>query len=157
MSEGRHHHENHELRVLRPMGFVKVGVVVEDLGTVMFQESHRIDCNNLLYAFVVNEEFAFPGKPMVVARIKYLGITTTGFNRRFNGYRNAKESTDARVRSRMLTALAAGQEIEVWVWEDRRLHRFHQFRVNYAVGLEDEMIAAIAPEWNPEIERKTNR
>lgn len=105
-----------------------------------------------LYAFVLDGE------------VKYVGKTTRTLAARMDNYvRGPGEpepgnkrsipspkarSTNARVGRAILDALRQGAMVEIYALPDVELHRYGDFHLNLAAGLEDSIIAVLQPEWN---------
>lgn len=105
-----------------------------------------------LYAFVLDGE------------VKYVGKTTRTLAARMDNYvRGPNEpepgnkrsipspkarSTNARVGRAILDALREGSMVEIYALPDVELHRYGDFHLNLAAGLEDSIISVLDPEWN---------
>ena len=105
-----------------------------------------------LYAFVLDGE------------VKYVGKTTRTLAARMDNYvRGPGEpepgnkrsipspkarSTNSRVGRAILDALRQGAMVEIYALPDVELHRYGDFHLNLAAGLEDSIIAVLKPEWN---------
>jgi hypothetical protein len=94
--------------------------------------------NNVLYAFVCDEE------------VLYVGKTIKTLRRRLYGYLkpSATQVTNSRNNKSLLELLLSGREIFVFAWPDHGLNRYGDFTINMAAALEDSIIETLAPAWN---------
>jgi hypothetical protein len=93
---------------------------------------------NILYAFVVDGE------------LMYVGKTVQPLATRMAGYRNPapSQTTNVRNNARVKQALASGAVVEIFALPDTGLHRYGDFHLNLAAGLEDDIIRVMRPPWN---------
>ncbi|TDR85293.1 GIY-YIG nuclease family protein [Enterovirga rhinocerotis] len=98
----------------------------------------RLDERNALYAFVRDEE------------VLYIGKTARTIRQRFTGYCHPgrQQRTNWRCNGKIKAALAARQEIRIFVFNPISHLRYGLFDLNIAAGLEDALIAAFDPAWN---------
>lgn len=93
---------------------------------------------NILYAFVCDGD------------VKYVGKSTQTFRKRMAGYLSPGPTSTTNIRNnkRIRELLAKGVAVDVYVLPDNGLMRYGAFHLNLAAGLEDSIIAELAPEWN---------
>jgi hypothetical protein len=94
-----------------------------------------------LYAFVIDGD------------VMYVGKTSKTLKGRMGNYmraatQQAKDSTNARNARNILSALRAGQTVDIYALPDEELHHYGAFHLNLAAALEDSIIAVLNPEWN---------
>lgn len=121
------------------IGFEKVGDwQAGDNGALRFALERHSPLPNTLYAFAVDGE------------VRYVGKTTRSLVGRLRGYARPgpTQSTNVRVRQLILEELTQGSAVEIYALPDRALHHIGPFHLNLAAGLEDSIIAAVAPPWN---------
>lgn len=121
------------------IGFEKVGNwQAGDDGALRFTLERHSPLPNTLYAFAVDSE------------VRYVGKTTRSLVGRLRGYARPgpTQSTNVRVRQFILEELTQGSAVEIYALPDRALHHIGPFHLNLAAGLEDSIIAAVAPAWN---------
>lgn len=105
---------------------------------LLYELTYASDVNNVLYAFVSDEE------------LLYLGKTTQNLSNRFKGYimPGISQTTNIRNNSELIKLLNLNKIIEIWLFEDRGLMSYGGFQVNLAAGLEDSLIRELKPKWN---------
>lgn len=124
-------------RILR-IGFCKVGTWhLKDAGIAYELETIALRPHTL-YAFVVNDE------------VCYVGKTTKTLRKRLNSYARpgSTQATNLRNNANILAALKAGSTVEIFALPDDELHRYGDFHLNLAAGLEDSIISTLDPDWN---------
>lgn len=91
-----------------------------------------------LYAFVTG------------TTVLYVGKTAGTLPTRLAGYLSPHptQRTNVRNHASLREVLSAGQPIEILGWIDPGLQRIGAFDLNMAAGLEDSIIAVLAPPWN---------
>lgn len=82
--------------------------------------------------------------------VLYVGKTAGALPTRLKAYITPHQSqrTNARNRAAILELLRAGTNVRILGWIDPGLHRIGPFDLNMAAGLEDSIIALLAPPWN---------
>ena len=80
----------------------------------------------------------------------YVGKTAGTLPTRLQAYVSPHQSqrTNVRNRAALLDLLHAGTKVRILGWIDPGLHRIGPFDLNMAAGLEDSIIALLAPPWN---------
>lgn len=124
-------------RILR-IGFRRVGTWhLKDAG-ITYELETLAPQPHTLYAFVVNGE------------ICYVGKTTKTLRKRLNSYARpgSTQATNLRNNANILSALKAGSTVEIFALPDDELHRYGDFHLNLAAGLEDSIISTLDPDWN---------
>lgn len=98
---------------------------------------------NILYAFVCD------------GYVKYVGKSTQTFRKRMAGYLSPGPTSTTNIRNnkRIRELLAKDVAVDVYVLPDNGLMRYGAFHLNLAAGLEDSIIAELAPEWNFHVQR----
>lgn len=127
------------------IGFEKVGDwQTSDDGALRFALERHSPLPNTLYAFAVDGE------------VRYVGKTTRSLVGRLRGYARPgpTQSTNVRIRQLILDELTQGSAVEIYALPDRDLHRIGPFHLNLAAGLEDSIIAVVAPAWNGRSQRR---
>lgn len=126
------------MRRLLQIGFEQVGswrLREQELALELTRmNGHR----NVLYAFVDN------------ADVLYVGKTTGTLENRMGGYLrpHISQRTNARNNLALMQLLRQDRAIDIYAWADPGMHRIGDFHLNYAAGLEDSIIRALAPPWN---------
>lgn len=92
----------------------------------------------LLYSFVSNNI------------VLYIGKTTDTLKNRMNGYKNAAGSqrTNIRVKGKIIEFLNASKPVDIYILLDKVNLTYKNYKISLASGLEDNLIAALKPEWN---------
>lgn len=82
--------------------------------------------------------------------VLYVGKTAGSLPVRLQAYVAPHQSqrTNVRNRAALLELLEAGTTVRILGWIDSGLHRIGPFDLNMAAGLEDGIIALLAPPWN---------
>lgn len=127
------------------IGFEKVGDwQASDGGALRFALERHSPLPHTLYAFAVDGE------------VRYVGKTTRSLVGRLRGYARPgpTQSTNVRVCRLILEELAQGSAVEIYALPDRALHHIGPFHLNLAAGLEDSIIAVVAPTWNGRSQRQ---
>lgn len=93
---------------------------------------------NILYAFVMGDEFM------------YIGKTTQTPRARMAGYKNPgpTQSTNVWNNTQIRELLDQGQCVEILALPDNGLLYYGGFHVNLAAGLEDSLVRDLNPPWN---------
>lgn len=80
----------------------------------------------------------------------YIGKTASTLRSRMNGYKNAAVSqrTNIRVKNEIINKLKADRVVQIFVLLDKANLMFKNYKVSLSAGLEDNLIAAIRPQWN---------
>ncbi len=129
---------NEGMQTILDLGFERVGEWFLEKSTLHY----RIDKNeaerNILYAFVVQEE------------VYYIGKSTQTLSWRMNGYRNPgpTQITNLNNHARIKDILQAGISVQIFTLVSKENVLYHNFPINIAAGLEDNLIARINPPWN---------
>lgn len=124
---------------LREIGFKYIGSwIKKEKNQLLYELTYASDVNNVLYAFVSDEE------------LLYLGKTTQNLSNRFKGYimPGISQTTNIRNNYELIKLLNLNKIIEIWLFEDRGLMSYGGFQVNLAAGLEDSLIRELKPKWN---------
>jgi hypothetical protein len=102
-----------------------------------FQIDARAPVDAGVYAFVVDDV------------VVYVGLTLRGLRSRLDGYRRGyeRQKTNARVKTLIREALAAGRRVKVLV-ATPAAGEWNGLPVNTSAGLEAGLIARIQPAWN---------
>ena len=84
------------------------------------------------------------------SKLLYVGKTAGMLPTRLHAYISPHQSqrTNVRNRAALLDLLRAGTKVRILGWIDPGLHRIGPFDLNMAAGLEDSIIALLAPPWN---------
>jgi hypothetical protein len=125
-------------RFLINFGFEEVGEWLFADGPLQFVLTRHWDEQNILYAFVTQEE------------VKYIGKSSQTLRGRMNGYKqpDPTQSTNINNNARIKDLLLKGIPVQIlaFVQKDEMLCR--GLPINLAAGLEDILIARIRPPWN---------
>lgn len=84
------------------------------------------------------------------SKLLYVGKTAGTLPVRLQAYVSPHQSqrTNVRNRAALLDLLREGTKVRILGWIDPGLHRIGPFDLNMAAGLEDSIIALLAPPWN---------
>jgi hypothetical protein len=93
---------------------------------------------NVLYAFVISGEVVYVGKSVRTLRERVSGYCKP----------HGSQRTNVRNNRAMIEAIAAGQDVTLYVLPDNGLLHYGGFHVNLAAGLEDSLIRDLKPAWN---------
>lgn len=98
----------------------------------------RLKSRAALYAFVSD------------GLVLYVGKTALTLERRFAGYRSptATQSTNLHCNARIKELVATGREVQILMLAGLTPLQWGEFELNIAAGLEDSLIAELAPPWN---------
>ncbi|MEZ5726696.1 MAG: GIY-YIG nuclease family protein [Burkholderiaceae bacterium] len=96
------------------------------------------DSAGVLYAFVSGGVVLYVGKTMRPLSVRLSSYCSPG----------PTQATNVANNRRILSALRAGESIDILVLLDNGLLRYGPFRISLAAGLEDDLIRAISPPWN---------
>ena len=120
------------------MGFINVGNWTLNNDNIQYQLASNQKAKNVLYSFVSNGE------------IMYIGKTTMQLTKRMYGYQKpgTSQRTNIRVNDKIKTLLTTDQPLEILIFTDLGLHKYNDFRINLAGGLEDTLIYELNPAWN---------
>lgn len=120
------------------IGFEPAGHWLLVGGDLAFTLSRHASQRNILYAFVSDGE------------VQYVGKTIQSLYARMGGYKNpsSSQTTNVRNNTRIKALLQAGAAVDILALPDNGLMHYGQFHLNLAAGLEDSLIAVIAPPWN---------
>jgi hypothetical protein len=127
-----------KLASLKEIGFTPAGCWKLCDNALDFELGNHGTDNNVLYAFVVDDEVMYVGKTVLPLRARMAGYKTPGPTQSTNQKNNAK----------IREVLAQGQIVKILVLPDNGLVRFGSFHVNLAAGLEDSLIHELMPSWN---------
>ncbi|MFT4090163.1 MAG: GIY-YIG nuclease family protein [Asticcacaulis sp.] len=130
--------------MLRDMDFRDVGFwTLHDVAhrlRYQVDETHSgyLDVSNVLYAFVQNDD------------VLYIGKTTRSVRNRFNGYCNpgSTQSTNIKCNAGIRDIISRGGEVRILIFSPISHLSYSEFPINLAAGLEDALVARIAPIWN---------
>lgn len=123
---------------LLQIGFRDIGHWSAEAGRLRLQLQALPPHRRALYAFAVDNA------------IVYVGKTSGSLDSRLQAYvaPHATQRTNVRNRAGLLELLDAGRTVRILGWIDPGLHRIGPFDLNMAAGLEDSIIAVLAPPWN---------
>lgn len=123
---------------LLQIGFREIGNWTSEDGRLRLHLQSLPLHRRALYAFVSDKT------------ILYVGKTSGSLAGRLQAYvaPHPTQRTNVRNRAGLLERLGAGQAIRILGWIDPGLHRYGPFELNMAAGLEDSIIAVLAPPWN---------
>jgi len=126
------------LEKLVSLGFEKVGRWFWDGYDLNFEITQHAKERDILYAFVVDGE------------VKYLGKSIQTLHKRIYLYKNCGPSqrTNIRVRDKLRASLKSGSQVLIYAFVQKIPLMYQDIPINLAAGLEDNLIAAIRPEWN---------
>jgi hypothetical protein len=126
------------MRRLLHIGFRKVGQWKRDDVGIKFDLIDLQDSNNILYAFISNEE------------VLYVGKTTQSLTHRMSGYQNPGPSQKTNINNNRLISelLSTGKEVSIYAMPDNGLLHYGIFRLSLAAGLEDSIVVTLKPRWN---------
>ena len=124
-------------RLLR-MNFVKVGEWRLGADSIECNLSAHSEAQNILYAFVIDEE------------VVYIGKTVLTLKRRMYGYARPSptQSTNIKGNGFIRKTLTASKAVEIYALPDNGLLEYGGFHVNLAAGLEDALVRKLKPKWN---------
>jgi hypothetical protein len=127
-----------DMKSLLDIGFEDIGnwILIDD--GIKFEIKKYSNTKNALYAFVVDEN------------VKYVGKTTNTLSKRLSGYQKPgpTQSTNQSKNKKILQSLKDGQQVQIFARTDAQKLFVGEFHLNIAAGLEDSIIATLAPEWN---------
>lgn len=128
---------------LTEIGFTRAGCWrLTDRGLSLHLEERFAGVRNVLYSFAVD------------GALVYVGKTTKPLRERLQGYKSPAKSgksggsTNIKNNKNILDSLARGSAVEIFVLHNEFQLERGGFAVNFAVGLEDSLIADLAPPWN---------
>lgn len=125
-------------RFLLSFGFEEVGEWLLEGSSLQFVLSRHGDEQNILYAFIAQEE------------VKYIGKSNQTLSRRMNGYKQPgpTQSTNINNNARIKDLLLKGMPVQILVFVQEEEMPCRDIPINLAAGLEDNLIARIRPPWN---------
>lgn len=94
---------------------------------------------NVLYAFVVDGEVKYIGKSVRTLRERMGNYMSPGTSQRQTNFKNNRNIRDL---------LTEGAAVDIYVLPDNGMMHYGPYHLNLAAGLEDSLVAALAPEWN---------
>ena len=123
---------------LLDIGFEQAGHWTFERGDLHFELNKFATRNNVLYAFVVNND------------VKYVGKTIKTLTQRMRWYKKPSQTQITNVRNNLniLECLQSGHVVDIYVLPDSGLMKYGVFHLNLAAGLEDSIIKIMRPEWN---------
>ena len=123
---------------LKNMGFRQVGEWTLDSGKVQFTLDDVAASQNVLYAFISEEN------------VMYIGKTVQTLKQRMNGYKNPAptQSTNIKGNNFITETLSANKSVSIYALPDNGLLYYGGFHVNLAAGLEDSLVSSLKPSWN---------
>ncbi|RQQ52258.1 GIY-YIG nuclease family protein [Burkholderia stagnalis] len=126
------------MKRLFEIGFAPVGCWRLRDGTLFLELTDKVDHANVLYAFISGDD------------VLYVGKTTKTLRGRLASYLKPSESqrTNTRNNGAIRGLLSAGQEVDILALPDLGLHRYGEFKINFAAALEDSIIKTLSPPWN---------
>jgi hypothetical protein len=126
------------LQKLISLGFEQVGRWFWDGDDLNFELTQHQSERDILYAFVVDGE------------VKYIGKSVLTLQKRIYFYKNCgpTQRTNIRVREKLRACLKNGSQVLIYAFVQKMPLMYQDISINLAAGLEDNLIAAIKPEWN---------
>ena len=126
------------MKRLFEIGFAPVGCWRLRDGILFLELMDKVDHANVLYAFISGDD------------VLYVGKTTKTLRGRLASYLKPSESqrTNTRNNGAIRDLLSAGQEVDILALPDLGLHRYGEFKINFAAALEDSIIQTLSPPWN---------
>lgn len=126
------------MKRLFEIGFAPVGCWRLRDGVLHLELTDKAEHSNVLYAFISGDE------------VLYVGKTTQTLRRRLAWYLKPSEtqSTNIRNNNAIRGLLATGREVDILALPDLGLHRYGEFKINFAAALEDSIIQTLLPPWN---------
>lgn len=126
------------MKRLFEIGFAPVGCWRLRDGSLHLELTDKVDHANVLYAFISGDE------------VLYVGKTTKTLRGRLASYLKPSESqrTNTRNNGSIRDLLSAGREVDILALPDLGLHRYGEFKINFAAALEDSIIKTLSPPWN---------
>ncbi len=123
------------------IGFTKLGkwnLINKDELDLTLNEKNNLRTQTAIYAFVCND------------KVMYVGKTTNTLKKRFNGYLKPGKSqnTNIGINSVIKETIKNGEEILIYIFEDKSLLKYGEFDINLAEGLEKSIIDKLKPKWN---------
>jgi hypothetical protein len=120
------------------IGFKYAGKWVLENNTLDFILENYSDSENILYAFVVDNNIMYIGKS-----------NRTLYKRMYNYKKNEKsQSTNIKNCKNIFDCLINKKEVNIYVFVDHGLLYYDQYKINLSAGLEDSIIKVVQPEWN---------
>ena len=121
--------------------FENVGEWLFEGSSLQFRLSQHSNEQNILYAFVAQEE------------VKYIGKSNQTLAGRMNGYKNPgpTQSTNINNNTRIIELLHKGIAVQILAFVQKEEMLYRGVPINRAAGLEDNLIARIRPPWNNRI------
>ena len=126
------------MKRLFEIGFAPVGCWRLRDGSLHLELTDKVDHANVLYAFISGDD------------VLYVGKTTKTLRGRLASYLKPSESqrTNTRNNGAIRDLLSAGREVDILALPDVGLHRYGEFKINFAAALEDSIIQTLSPPWN---------
>ncbi|OXI61084.1 hypothetical protein CFB47_15190 [Burkholderia sp. AU27893] len=126
------------MKRLFEIGFAPVGCWRLRDGILFLELTDKVDHANVLYAFISGDD------------VLYVGKTTKTLRGRLASYLKPSESqrTNTRNNGAIRDLLSAGQDVDILALPDLGLHRYGEFKINFAAALEDSIIKTLSPPWN---------
>jgi hypothetical protein len=126
------------MKQLTDLEFKKVGSWTLTNNCLNHSITSHLTETGLLYSFVSNNI------------VLYIGKTTDTLKSRMNGYKNAggSQRTNIRVKGKIIELLNASKPVDVYILLDKVNLTYRNYKISLASGLEDNLIAALKPEWN---------
>lgn len=123
---------------LLEIGFEAVGHWLIEEEQPVFELVSRSTQKNVLYAFVSDAEVMYVGKTVQTLRNRLAGYKTPGND----------QTTNINNRRLIKESLERGKTIDILALPDNGLMRYGEFHLNFAAGLEDDIIRKLKPPWN---------
>ena len=132
------HKAGKTLEKIISLGFEQVGRWFWNGDDLDFEITKHAKERDILYAFVVDGE------------VKYLGKSIQTLYKRIYLYKNCGPSqrTNIRVRDKLRACLKNGSRVLIYAFVQKMPLMYQDIPINLAAGVEDNLIAAIRPEWN---------
>lgn len=123
---------------LTKVGFEVVGRWIKGSDDLHLTLERWQDISPALYAFVVH------------GKVMYVGKTAQTLRQRLAGYRRPgpTQTTNIRVRAKMVEVLGSVPEIQIMAFRDSGLQTYGAFKIDMPAALEDDIIRQLNPPWN---------
>lgn len=122
------------LELLLNLGFVHSGTCSDDNEVLRIEVHANANANNILYAFVENED------------VRYIGYTENTFINRLYGYSRpgVSQTTNLRINAKARYLLQVGRQLDIYCFNVQNLLQYRGVNLNLAAGLEMALISQVA-------------
>jgi len=129
-----------DLEDLTEIGFEQSGHwEPKENGGISFQQTNdSTEGENVLYAFVIDEDVRYVGKTARTIKDRMRNIE----------YADSSQQTNIKLQGHIKDLLEEGKDVDVYSLVDDGLIHYGRFHLNLAAGLEDDIIGKLKPEWN---------